>query len=232
MRQITAWLTNVLRRALTRSDPCLYAMLHGRYLRTIGCFSIRACKAETRHFGCSLAVSSKLTFGTNSLARKGRLTAHRRFRAATEYMAKVDDPSQAFHSGQAKARSALDETSNGEFKRTDSTYREHIKHGTRFEPEGVSLRHTWHMLILILVSNAVQACLLIPVSYASCHHCSFAVFTPRSVVIAAGRYHLYIAYACPWASRCLAVRNLKVSRCILSCVLHAILFPTGNITMV
>lgn len=76
-------------------------------------------------------------------------------------MAKPDDPSQAFHSGQAKARSALDEMSNtGEFKRTDSTYRDHVQKGTRFEPE-------------------------------------------------AGRYHLYIAYACPWASRCLAVRNLK-----------------------
>ncbi|XP_011622072.1 uncharacterized protein LOC18430753 isoform X1 [Amborella trichopoda] len=24
-----------------------------------------------------------------------------------------------------------------------------------------------------------------------------------------GRYHLYISYACPWASRCLAVRNIK-----------------------
>lgn len=25
-----------------------------------------------------------------------------------------------------------------------------------------------------------------------------------------GRYHLYISYACPWASRCLAVLNMKV----------------------
>jgi putative glutathione S-transferase len=25
----------------------------------------------------------------------------------------------------------------------------------------------------------------------------------------AGRYHLYISYACPWASRCLAMRTLK-----------------------
>lgn len=57
-------------------------------------------------------------------------------------MAKVDDPSQAFHSGQAKARSALDETSNGEFKRTDSTYRDHIQQGTRFEPEGMLISST------------------------------------------------------------------------------------------
>ncbi len=56
-------------------------------------------------------------------------------------MGKVDDPSQAFHSGQAKARSALDEMSGtGEFKRTDSTYRDHIKKGTRFEPEGIDGR--------------------------------------------------------------------------------------------
>ena len=113
-------------------------MLLSRHLSNIGSYSISACKAKTRHFGCSLAASSKPIFGTNSLARKDRLTSHRRFRAAVEIMAKADDPSQAFHSGQAKARSALDETSNGEFKRTDSTYRDHIKKGTRFEPEGMS----------------------------------------------------------------------------------------------
>jgi len=27
--------------------------------------------------------------------------------------------------------------------------------------------------------------------------------------VEAGRYHLYVSYACPWASRCLAVRALK-----------------------
>ena len=74
-------------------------------------------------------------------------------------MAKADDPSQAFHSGQAKARSALDETSNGEFKRTDSTYRDHIKKGTRFEPEGMSLLRTWFMLLIVFCVNTVQACL-------------------------------------------------------------------------
>ena len=26
---------------------------------------------------------------------------------------------------------------------------------------------------------------------------------------AANRYHLYVSYACPWASRCLALRELK-----------------------
>ena len=63
---------------------------------------------------------------------------HRHFGTSCKAMGKVDDPSQAFHSGQAKARSALDEMSGtGEFKRTDSTYRDHIKKGTRFEPEGI-----------------------------------------------------------------------------------------------
>lgn len=123
-------------------------MLHSRYLRSVGSYSISACKAETR---CILAASSKPFFGTNALAHKGRLASHRHFRFAVESMVKADDPSQAFHSGQAKARSALDETSNGEFKRTDSTYREHIKTGTRFEPEGVSLRRTCHMLLTILL---------------------------------------------------------------------------------
>lgn len=52
-------------------------------------------------------------------------------------MGQPDDPSQAFHAGQGKARSALDEMSTkGEFKRTDATYRDHVKKGTRFEPEG------------------------------------------------------------------------------------------------
>lgn len=126
-------------------------MLHSRYLRSIGSYSISACTAETRHFGYNLVACSKPFFGTNSLAHKGRLASHRQFRSATETMAKADDPSQAFHSGQAKARSALDETSNGEFKRTDSTYRDHIKMGTRFEPEGMSLRRTWYMLLIMLL---------------------------------------------------------------------------------
>jgi putative glutathione S-transferase len=49
---------------------------------------------------------------------------------------------------------------DGAFKREQSGYREHVKKGTRFEPE-------------------------------------------------AGRYHLYVAYACPWANRTLAAMYLK-----------------------
>lgn len=47
----------------------------------------------------------------------------------------------------------------------------------------------------------------------------------------AGRYHLYVSYACPWASRCLAYLNIKglekaisftVSHCLLSyCLLSS-----------
>lgn len=63
--------------------------------------------------------------------------AIRRHEGSCRAMGKPEDPSQAFHAGQAKARSALDEMSTkGEFKRTDATYRDHVKKGTRFEPEG------------------------------------------------------------------------------------------------
>ena len=77
--------------------------------------------------------------GSSSISQTGSRAVphHRHFVSSCKAMGKVDDPSQAFHSGQAKARSALDEMSGtGEFKRTDSTYRDHIKKGTRFEPEG------------------------------------------------------------------------------------------------
>lgn len=78
--------------------------------------------------------------GSSSISQTSSraVVPHRHFGPSCNAMGKVDDPSQAFHSGQAKARSALDEMSGtGEFKRTDSTYRDHIKKGTRFEPEGI-----------------------------------------------------------------------------------------------
>ncbi|PNG99750.1 Glutathione S-transferase omega-like 2 [Tetrabaena socialis] len=59
-----------------------------------------------------------------------------------------------------KARTALDETAGGEFRRTDAGFRSSIEPGGRFEPE-------------------------------------------------AGRYHLYVSLACPWACRCLAVLSMK-----------------------
>jgi putative glutathione S-transferase len=59
----------------------------------------------------------------------------------------------------SRARSALDEMANGEFKRTDSTFRHSV-----VEPP----------------------------------------YSPE-----AGRYHLYVSYACPWAHRTLIVRALK-----------------------
>ena len=74
-------------------------------------------------------------------------------------MGKVDDPSSAFHSGQGKARSALDEMSGtGEFKRTDSTYRDHIKKGTRFEPEGKPRLLCVCILIIACCAGARLAC--------------------------------------------------------------------------
>lgn len=65
--------------------------------------------------------------------------------------------------------------------------------------------------------------------YAVNTHCKLHI---RNVVLAAGRYHLYIAYACPWASRCLAVRNLKASRYNCSCPFQATVLYHVNITVV
>jgi putative glutathione S-transferase len=31
----------------------------------------------------------------------------------------------------------------------------------------------------------------------------------------AGRYHLYISYACPWANRCLAAMYMKVTAVVV-----------------
>ena len=122
---------------------------------------------------------------------------HKRLAFHRKAMAKPDDPSQVFHSGQAKARSALDEMSNtGEFKRTDSTYRDHVQKGTRFEPEGTDC-----VLQQVRSTQALHSPLK---QLHAALHATWLLLT------AAGRYHLYIAYACPWASRCLAVRNLKV----------------------
>ena len=157
-------------------------MLHSRYLRSVGSYSIGACKAETRQFGCIFAASSKPFFGTNSLGHKRRQASHRHFRSVTESMAKADDPSQAFHSGQAKARSALDETSDGEFKRTDSTYREHIEKGTRFEPEGMSLRRTWCMLLIVS---------------AQCWHAQYSVLCVMSSSLFC-EFRIRVCCACSW----------------------------------
>lgn len=73
----------------------------------------------------------------------------------------TDGSSAAAVAAKAKARTALDEMStDGQFKRKESVYRNWIRKGGEFEPE-------------------------------------------------AGRYHLYVSLACPWASRCVAVMNMK-----------------------
>lgn len=204
-------------------------MLHTRCLHSIGSYSISACTAKSYRLGCNLAAFSNPFFGTNSLVNKSRPASQRQLRSTNHTMAKVDDPSQAFHSGQAKARSALDETSNGEFKRTDSTYRDHIKQGTRFEPEGMSLPLILSTLPCVCSRNAGLP-FFCTVLYGT-PSTPFASFTLGTVVFAAGRYHLYIAYACPWASRCLAVRNLKASRCNSSCAFQATVFSDVNISV-
>ncbi|CAG9461349.1 unnamed protein product [Pedinophyceae sp. YPF-701] len=78
----------------------------------------------------------------------------------------------------ATGKTAMDETKKGEFVRTDSTFRNFIEAGGKFEPE-------------------------------------------------AGRYHLYVSYACPWACRCLAVMYLKgLEDAIGFTVVHPIFMPT------
>ena len=71
----------------------------------------------------------------------------------------------------------------GAFVRSDAVYRDKIEEGGIFAPEG------WHSVPrsgLWIIMN----------------------FDPH----AAGRYHLYISLACPWAHRCLIIRNMKVGR--------------------
>nr|AZL94638.1 omega-class glutathione transferase [Nephromyces sp. MMRI] len=44
-----------------------------------------------------------------------------------------------------------------------------------------------------------------------------------------GRYHLFVAYACPWACRCLAVRNMKRLENVISVsVVHSCFLPTRD----
>lgn len=160
-------------------------------------------------------VSRSIDFRASpSLGSKGLLARSvcrsTRYTSSCRAMGKPDDPSQAFHGGQAKARSALDEMSTkGEFKRTDSTYRDHVTKGTRFEPEG--------KLRTAQASAKSSKQRWAKYSAVTCMRCMLSRLQSLRIlylhaVAAAGRYHLYIAYACPWASRCLAVRNLKVSR--------------------
>lgn len=117
------------------------------------CFCMHVLRCTCSHIAGGCRITSVLAspppavralvkrfLGSSSLSQTSSRTVlpHRHFATSCKAMGKVDDPSQAFHSGQAKARSALDEMSGtGEFKRTDSTYRDHIKKGTRFEPEGI-----------------------------------------------------------------------------------------------
>ena len=85
------------------------------------------------------------------------------------------------------ARTALEEMgSKGEFVRKESDYRKWVKPGSEFPPEG---------------ERDGQSTL------PACH----VLTDVKSIYGAAGRYHLYISWACPWASRCAAALYLKVS---------------------
>ena len=95
-------------------------------------------------------------------------------------------------------------------QRKESQFRNFIEPGGRFPPEGVAQSCT---LFCTALPGSAQAGLF---TWPGCV-CNYVSAGVRRVAqlmtwlaAAAGRYHLYISLACPWANRCLAVRNLKV----------------------
>lgn len=128
------------------------------------------------------------------------------------------------------AHTALDEMGKaGEFKRTEAGWRSSIEPGGRFEPEGGWRRSRLASRARALTTggssshrqtlgsstcgcnrgrNAVLLAVLLPVPrlglWCEVHGCRNPPTTlaPLSLA-AAGRYHLYISYACPWwVGRC------------------------------
>ncbi len=96
-----------------------------------------------------------------------------------------------------KPRTAVDEVGiKGEFKRTDAGFRNKIEPGGRFEPEGQFRRVGAHNHDLCPGLGSLNLQLTWKL-HASVH-------------LSAGRYHLYVSLACPWACRCLAVLKMKV----------------------
>jgi putative glutathione S-transferase len=74
----------------------------------------------------------------------------------------------------------LKREADGSFNRAPSTFRDIIQEGSKYEPEkGI------------------------------CHYCSNTDGHLRTFTATLGRYHLYVSYGCPWASRTLIVRKLK-----------------------
>ena len=74
----------------------------------------------------------------------------------------------------------LKREADGSFNRAPSTFRDIVQEGSKYEPEK-------GILSIPLKPNGHS----------------------RSCTARLGRYHLYVSYGCPWASRTLIVRKLK-----------------------
>ncbi len=110
-----------------------------------------------------------------------------------------------------QARTALDEMGNkGEFARKESVYRQWIRKGSEFEPEGEGTQAVGQLGDGVRIPAALgctaQAAAALPPWPAQ-----YVTNRSHTVPIAAGRYHLYVSLACPWASRCVAALNMKAS---------------------
>lgn len=106
-------------------------------------------------------------------------------------MANQGDPSSA-----NGVRSALEETDKkGSFARTEASHRNWIKKGSEFEPEGKELASSLPAVDVIAQTSNTSHVI---------YKCSTLFYATT-----AGRYHLYVCLACPWANRCLAVLNMK-----------------------
>lgn len=112
------------------------------------------------------------------------------------------------------AQTALDAlTKEGAFNRKESGYRNQVEPGGRFPPEG-AIDSVYALgcnpLSRGILCDLVVLMLLI-CGTAPLHTLAAAIPArgSRDHLPPAGRYHLYISYACPWAARCLATLYLK-----------------------
>lgn len=124
-----------------------------------------------------------------------------------------------------QARSALDEMNPGEFKRKGASA---SLSRMSCRPETLSVSKSVAMTLTVVIfriqsppfANGLAEMFLRKVRLRESH--DIAICTPLCACLvkvskyqhdhapAAGRYHLYISYGCPWACRCLAVLAMKV----------------------
>lgn len=115
----------------------------------------------------------------------------------------------------SKSRTALAETEKGAFVRKDSVYRDWIEEGGKFPPEGVSCLLDMHVDLHAESSSQVLA-------HDDAHACDASWHTCR----AAGRYSLYISYACPVSL--LLYHSFRVSR---GTIIRLLLVASGAVNM-